>query len=69
MSSDAPAPSKFRIRPHHLVIGLGVAFAVLTLASGIAGGIGGGSFGGAGTGTGCGAGAFTRHCAGWPSAR
>src|SRR5438046_940030 len=40
MSSDAPAPTrKFRVRPHHLVIGLGVAFAALTLASGIAGGL------------------------------
>ena len=29
MSSDAPAPtSKFRVRPHHVVIGLGIAFAV-----------------------------------------
>jgi Fe-S oxidoreductase/nitrate reductase gamma subunit len=40
MNSDAPAPtSKFRVRPHHLVIGLGIAFAALTLASGIAGGL------------------------------
>src|SRR5262245_27306253 len=40
MSSDAPAPtSKFRVRPHHVVIGLGIAFAALTLASGIVGGV------------------------------
>ncbi len=38
MSSDAsPTPTRSRIQPHHLVIGLGIAFAALTLASGIAG--------------------------------
>src|SRR3954451_16063288 len=43
MSTDTAASTeptaRGRVRPHHLVIGLGVAFAAITLASGIAGGL------------------------------
>ncbi len=38
IESNAP-PARGRIRPHHLVIGLGVLFAAVTLGSGIAGGL------------------------------
>src|SRR5215208_3899938 len=36
--STTPVP-RGRVRPHHLVIGLGVLFAAITVASGIAGGL------------------------------
>src|SRR4051794_14345929 len=43
MSTDTAASTeptaRGRVRPHHLVIGLGVLFAAVTLASGIAGGV------------------------------
>src|SRR5947207_4978817 len=38
-SPDSPPSTLGGVRPHHLVVGLGVLFAVITLASGIAGGL------------------------------